>query len=90
MAEVLRPMSTSELVDRTFTLYRKNFVLFVGIASLGPAAYLLFQVLLMSVVGMPGMRGPLGKATNAINNVNDQKKKAQGMLQSLQGAVQSH
>jgi len=90
MAEVLRPMSTSELVDRTFTLYRKNFVLFVGIASLGPAAYLLFQVLLVSVVGMPGMRGPLGKATNAINNVNDQKKKAQGMLQSLQGAVQSH
>lgn len=45
MAEILRPMSTGELMDRTFGLYKKNFWLFVGIASLGPATYLLFQLL---------------------------------------------
>lgn len=45
MAEILRPMSTGELMDRTLVLYRKNFKLFVGIACLGPATYLLFQLL---------------------------------------------
>lgn len=30
----LRPLTTSELLDRTFALYRGNFVLFAGIASL--------------------------------------------------------
>jgi hypothetical protein len=38
MAEPLRPMSTGQLLDHTFTLYRKNFLLFVGIATVGPAA----------------------------------------------------
>jgi uncharacterized membrane protein len=38
-------MSTGELMDRTLVLYKKNFKLFVGIASLGPATYLLFQLL---------------------------------------------
>jgi hypothetical protein len=32
----------------------------------------------------------LGKATNAVNNVSDQKKKAQGLWQSVQSAVQPH
>jgi hypothetical protein len=45
MVEILRPMSTGELMDRTVVLYKKNFKLFVGIASLGPATYLLFQLL---------------------------------------------
>jgi hypothetical protein len=48
MAEILRPMSTGELMDRTFGLYKKNFWLFVGIASLGPATYLVFQLLTIS------------------------------------------
>jgi hypothetical protein len=33
MATVLRPLSTGELLDRTFSLYRTHFVLFVGIFS---------------------------------------------------------
>jgi len=45
MVEILRPMSTGELMDRTLVLYKKNFKLFIGIASLGPATYLLFQLL---------------------------------------------
>jgi len=48
MSETLRPMSTGELMDRTLALYKKNFKLFVGIASVGPASYLVFQLLTMS------------------------------------------
>lgn len=34
MVTVLRPLSTSELLDRTFHLYKNNFLLFAGIAAL--------------------------------------------------------
>ena len=34
MVTVLRPLSTSELLDRTFFLYRNNFLLFVGITAI--------------------------------------------------------
>jgi hypothetical protein len=47
-------MSTGELLDRTFSLYRKNFLLFVGIAALGPAAYLVFQLLTIGSAALPG------------------------------------
>lgn len=30
----LRPLSLGEMLDRTFSLYRRNFVLFVGITAL--------------------------------------------------------
>jgi hypothetical protein len=62
MAEALRPMSTSELLDRTFTLYRRNFLLFAGIASVGPAAYLLFQLSLVGAAGLPAGRTATGNA----------------------------
>jgi hypothetical protein len=47
-------MSTGQLLDRTFALYRKNFMLFVGIAALGPAAYLAFQLLTIGSAALPG------------------------------------
>jgi hypothetical protein len=54
MTEPLRPMSTGQLLDHTFALYRKNFLLFVGIATVGPAANLIFQLLTVgSNVGSP-------------------------------------
>jgi hypothetical protein len=65
MPEVLRPMSTGELLDRTFALYRKNFKLFVGIATVGPAAYLVFQLLLVGSVGLPAARGGAGAFAGA-------------------------
>jgi|KBSMisStandDraft_5_1062788.scaffolds.fasta_scaffold261974_2 hypothetical protein len=34
MSTPLRPLSTSELLDRTFFLYRNNFVVFAGIAAI--------------------------------------------------------
>jgi hypothetical protein len=54
MTEVLRPMSTGQLLDHTFALYRKNFLLFVGIATVGPAASVIFQLFTMGAnVGSP-------------------------------------
>ena len=41
----LRPMSTSQVLDRTFQLYRGNFWLFAGIAALPPALILIAQLL---------------------------------------------
>jgi hypothetical protein len=38
----------------------------------------------------PGANGVLGKATQTVNNVSTQKQKAQDLLKSMQGAVQSH
>jgi hypothetical protein len=44
MADVdLRPMSLGEVLDRTFTLYREHFLLFVGIAALPNLVMLLFR-----------------------------------------------
>src|SRR5437667_2848912 len=34
MTTILRPLSTSELLDRTFHLYRNNFLMFAGIAAI--------------------------------------------------------
>jgi len=54
MTEPLRPMSTGQLLDHTFALYRKNFLLFVGIATVGPAASVIFQLLTVGAnVGSP-------------------------------------
>jgi hypothetical protein len=40
---VLRPLSTSELLDRTFHLYRNNFVVFAGIAAIPQLVVLALQ-----------------------------------------------
>jgi len=62
MTEPLRPMSTGQLLDHTFTLYRKHFLLFVGIATVGPAANMIFQLLTVgSNIGTPFR--PRGGAT---------------------------
>ncbi len=53
MAETLRPMGTSELLDRTFALYRRNFWLFVGIAALAPAIQTAAAILLAALGALP-------------------------------------
>src|SRR6202050_3053406 len=63
MTEPLRPMSTGQLLDHTFALYRRHFWLFVGIASLGPAANMVFQ--LLTVGGNVG--SPFSPNSRAIN-----------------------
>ncbi len=44
MDPVLRPMSTSQVLDRTFHLYRNHFLLFCGIAAWPPAILMLMKV----------------------------------------------
>ncbi len=45
----LRPMSTGQLLDRTFWLYRRNFLLFAGIAALPPALGFLGQAGMLAI-----------------------------------------
>ena len=59
MDSTLRPMSTSQVLDRTFSLYRQNFALFAGITVLPPALILIGQILLLTVYN-PITRGPFG------------------------------
>jgi hypothetical protein len=49
MATELRPMNTSEMLDRTFFLYRKHFLLFIGIAVLPNLVLLLFRLVLIGI-----------------------------------------
>jgi hypothetical protein len=50
MESTLQPMRTSQVLDRTFSLYRKNFVLFAGLAVLPPACLLLGELLFFSLI----------------------------------------
>ena len=45
MVTILRPLSTSELLDRTFHLYRNNFLMFVGIAAIPQLAVLALHLI---------------------------------------------
>jgi hypothetical protein len=49
----LRPMSTSQVLDRTFFLYRKNFALFAGIALVTPTLTLMAELAQLAMFGMP-------------------------------------
>ncbi|MBS1850377.1 MAG: hypothetical protein JST79_05660 [Acidobacteria bacterium] len=51
MTVILRPLSTSELLDRTFFLYRKHFLLFTGIIAV-PQLFVLALQLLNAVLGL--------------------------------------
>ncbi|MGC2210117.1 MAG: glycerophosphoryl diester phosphodiesterase membrane domain-containing protein [Candidatus Korobacteraceae bacterium] len=51
MSASLRPLTTGQLLDRTFQTYRQNFLLFAGISAL-PHAFLL--VIQLSTLGMAG------------------------------------
>ena len=53
MATVLRPLSTGELLDRTFSLYRSHFGLFVGIFALPNLCVLAFQCLGLALKAPP-------------------------------------
>jgi len=44
MDSTLRPMSTSQVLDRTFFLYRRNFALFAGVGAVYPALSILVQL----------------------------------------------
>ena len=52
----LRPLSTGELLDKTFTLYRQNFLLFFGIAAIPQLALFVLIVGTGVVFGVSGNR----------------------------------
>jgi hypothetical protein len=59
MITPLRPMSTGEILDRTFNLYRNNFVLFAGIAVLPPALMLVVNLIQAGFMATPAHPKPL-------------------------------
>lgn len=52
----LRPLSVGEILDRTFTLYREHFLLFLGICAI-PQILLLMVNLAQVFVAVPGKQG---------------------------------
>ena len=63
MTTALRPMSTGEVLDRTFNLYRNNFQLFAGIATILSLLSLVGALLLVFMGGgaltaTPDLRNP--------------------------------
>lgn len=46
----LRPLSIGELLDRTFSLFRRNFLLFIGIAAIPQLLVLAFQLVQTSII----------------------------------------
>ncbi len=61
MTTALRPLSTGELLDRTFSLYRSNFGLFLGIFALPHLIVLAFQCLGVAV------RSPANQLSNILS-----------------------
>ena len=49
----LRPLSLGEILDRTFTLYRRNFLLFLGIAALPQSLLLAFRLAELTLITFP-------------------------------------
>src|ERR1700730_16660635 len=63
MAEpVLRPLSLGEILDRTFSLYRRHFLLFVGITAIPHLLILVLNLWQTVVMKAPMVttKGPLG------------------------------
>ena len=58
----LRPLSLGEILDRTFTLYRRNFLLFVGIAALPHLLVLVLNLTQTIVLPTLGRQAPTGKS----------------------------
>ena len=56
MDSTLRPMSTSQVLDRTFHLYRNHFLLLAGISALPPAVLLLAQAGFVVLAAIPGAK----------------------------------
>ena len=53
----LRPLSTGELLDRTFSLYRRRFWLYCGLSAVSATLSTLLQVCRFTILGVPGRLG---------------------------------
>ena len=62
---VLQPLNLGELLDRMFSLYRKNFLLFFGIMLL-PSLLAMASGILMAVFRSPMVASPAGAKVNPV------------------------
>lgn len=51
MPATLRPLTTGQLLDSTFQVYRQNFTLFAGISAVPQVCLLLLQLGLLAIIG---------------------------------------
>lgn len=58
----LRPLSTGELLDRTFSLYRSHFAVFFGIVAIPRLSVLAFECLLLMFQSSASSRSGLSRA----------------------------
>src|SRR5216684_1888641 len=65
MVTVLRPLSTSELLGRTFHLYRNNFVVFVGITAIPQLVVLALQLASAAMIWQHQVIAPIVMAVVA-------------------------
>jgi Membrane domain of glycerophosphoryl diester phosphodiesterase len=68
MAELgLRPLSLGEILDRTFSLYRRHFLLFIGITGLPHLMILALNLVQVLLVKTPGivLKPPVGTQLQA-------------------------
>jgi membrane-anchored glycerophosphoryl diester phosphodiesterase (GDPDase) len=61
----LRPLSLGEILDRTFSLYRSNFLLFVGITVLPHILILAYNLLKAAAAGVGRVQVVGGQSTSA-------------------------
>src|SRR5258708_38785827 len=54
MPHTLRPLTLGQLLDSTFDIYRRNFLLFVGISAIPNSILLLLQLSLGFAIGSKG------------------------------------
>lgn len=62
-------MSTSQILDRTFSLYKSNFLLFAGISALGPGLLLLGRMLFLFATNPFSGRAAGGDSVAAMTQV---------------------
>ena len=56
----LRPLNLGEILDRTFTLYRRHFLLFMGISAIPQTLVLAVNVISLLVGAKGAMRAFTG------------------------------
>lgn len=86
MDSVLRPMSTSQVLDRTFYLYRRNFWLFAGIAIVAPTLTILAGLLQLWYFGMPLTPNP-GTADPEVIRVFFRDMMTRGLIGMILGVT---
>jgi hypothetical protein len=66
MAHTLRPLSLGKLLDETFNIYRRNFLLFIGISAIPNLILLVFQLTLVGIASFDAKSSGIAGALAAL------------------------